>query len=220
MQTERPFTVVRYEDLNSYPELRLPVEFEEIKTFCCLFCKSEPLMVKVRIPKTGFALGEKIPVRVEMINKSSTDVSHTTFTLKRVETFNSVSPREKQRIVKEEVTEARSLGVKGGETVNLEELIEIPQILMISNNRYCNVFQITYELKFTAETVGMSVSPDVHIPITIGSVGLTDGFQPTLVQPSAPQDFRKTFLPNAVNQNLLLLFLAPTFEQATMNSIK
>lgn len=46
---------------------------------------------------------------------------------------------------------------------------------MISNDKLCKVFQITYELKFTAETDGISVSPDVYIPITIGSVGLQSG---------------------------------------------
>lgn len=192
LTAERPFTVVRYEDLNFFPELRLPCEFEEIKTFCCWCCKSDPLLLKVRLPRTGFGLGEKIPISVEMVNKSSTEVTHTTFTLKRVETFNSQSPSEKTRVIKEEVAETRSRGAKGGETVMLEEFLEIPQVLMISNHRYCKVFQVTYELKFTAETEGVSVSPEVHIPITIGTVGLRDeGYQPSLNQPSAPNNLRK-----------------------------
>lgn len=179
LEAEKPFVVVRYEDLNYFPELRLPVEVEEIKTFCCWCCKSDPLILKVRLPKTGFALGEKIPMKVELINKSSTDVTHTTFTLKRVEKFNSISPFEKTKIVKEEVAETRSGGVKGGETTSFEEFIEIPQVLMISNDKYCKVFQVTYELKFTAETDGMTASPDVYIPITIGSLGLqSEGYQP------------------------------------------
>lgn len=175
LKTERAFTVVRHEDLNLFPELRLPCEFEEMKTFCCLFCKSEPLIVKVRLPKTGFALGERIPVTVELNNKSSTDVSHTIFTLKRVDRFNCISPFEKTNINKEEIVETRARGAKGGESVTFEELIEVPHILMISNNRYCKVFQITYELKVTAETDGMSVSPDIYLPITIGTVALRNG---------------------------------------------
>lgn len=173
LQAEKVFTVVRREDLNLFPELRLPCELEEIKTFCCWFCKSEPLLVKVRLPKTGFALGEKIPISVEMINKSNTNVSHTTYSLKRVDTFTSESPSEKQRVVKQEIVDTRSDGVKAGETVNIEEFVEIPQVLVISNHRYCKVFRITYELKITAETEGVSVSPEIHIPITIGIVGLT-----------------------------------------------
>lgn len=190
LHSEKVFTVVRYEDLNHFPELRLPCQYEEIKVFCCLFCKSDPLIVKVRLPKSGFGLGEKIPVNVELMNRSSTDVSHTTFTLKRVDHFNCQSPSEKTKEIKEEVSEARGRGAKGGETVTFEEFIEIPQLLMISNNRYCKVFQITYELKLTAETEGLSVSPDIHIPITIGTVALSDGFQPTAPS-SPPKDLRK-----------------------------
>lgn len=175
LQTELAFNVVRYEDLNNFPELRLPCEFEEIKTFCCLFCKSDPLIIKVRLPRTGFATGEKIPVGVELINKSSTEVSHTIFTLKRVDRFKSESPFEQTKEIKEEVLEVRGKGAKGGETVNFEQHVEIPSMLMISNNRYCKPYTITYELRLTAVTEGlMSVLPEIYIPITIGSVALTE----------------------------------------------
>lgn len=178
LQNERAFNVVRYDDLNHFPELRSPCEFEEIKTFCCLFCKSDPLIIKVRLPRTGFALGEKIPVGVELINKSSKEVSHTIFTLKRVDRFNSDSPFEKTKEIKEEVVEVRGRGAKGGETVKFEQPIEIPHVLMMSNNRYCKVFTITYELRLTAETEGLSTSTDIYMPITIGSVALKeDGSQ-------------------------------------------
>lgn len=186
LQSERAFNVVRYDDLNLFPELRLPCEFEEIKTFCCLFCKSDPLIIKVRLPRTGFALGEKIPVGVELINKSSTEVSHTIFTLKRVDRFHCDSPFEKTKEIKEEVVEVRGKGAKGGETVKYEQPIEIPHVLMLSNNRYCSIFTITYELRLTAETGGMSVSPGIYIPVTIGSVGLLEnGSQ------SSPSDRRE-----------------------------
>lgn len=201
MRTKKPFTVVRHEDLNNFPELRLPVECEVIEmlqsnrsVIDCLCSKSEPLIVQVRLPKTGFGLGETILVRVALINKSSTDVSRTIFTVYRVDTFNSSSPRVGQRIVKECVTEAYSPGVKGGETVYFEKAIEIPKILMTSNNKYCRVFQTTFELRIMAKTIGMfKESPKVYIPITVGSVGLTDEIQVPFLQPSAPQDFRKIF---------------------------
>lgn len=196
LQAEKTFTVIRYEDLNFFPELQTPCEFEEIKTFCCLFCKSEPLILKVRLPKTGFSLGEKIPISVEMVNKSSTDVTHTTFTLKRVDKFNSQSPSVKSNIVKEEMVETRREGAKGGENISFEELLQIPQVLMISNDRYCKVFQVTYELKFTAETDGMSVSPEIHIPITIGTVRSQNENYPASAPPISDMmlnDLRKKF---------------------------
>jgi hypothetical protein len=175
---EKPFTVLRQEDLNIFPELRLPCQFEEIKIFCCLFCKSEPLIMKVRLPRTGFALGEKIPVNIELINKSSTDIAATTLTLKRIDVFNSEIPFEKTKTTKEEIVEKRAIGAKRGDTVQFDETIEVPAVLRISNNRYCKVFQITYELIFGCETSGLSVGPEITIPITLGSIGLqSTGYQ-------------------------------------------
>lgn len=195
LHAELPFTVVRFDDLKLYPELGLPVEMEEIKVFCCCWCKSEPLILKVRLPKTGYALGEKIPVNVEIINKSSTDVLETSYAIKRVDRFNSLSP-EKQRELKEKVVLTTSRGAKAGETVSFEELVEIPLILMTSNSRYCKVFQISYELKFTAETDGMSMSPEIHIPITIGTSAFGNGYQAasSIDYAFTPRDLRKFYI--------------------------
>lgn len=172
LHDERVLTVIRYEDLNFFPELRMPCAFEEIKIFCCWFCKSEPLILRVGLLKTGFALGEKVPILVEMINRSSKDISHTTFTLNRVDTFNCQQPFETKKVVKQEIVKSQSQGVKAGETVSFKEFLEIPPVCVISNNRYCKVFQITYEVKVTAETEGCSSSPKVLMPITVGMVEL------------------------------------------------
>lgn len=208
LTAEKPFTVVRHEDLNVYPELRMPIEFEEITAFCCWCCKSDPLIIKICIPKTGFALGEKIPLKVELVNKSSMDVTHTTFTLKRVEKFNSRSPFEKTKVIKEEVVEKKSKGVKGGDTATFEEFVEIPQILSTSNDKLCKVFQVTYELKFKIEADGMSVSPDANIPITIGSVALqNDGYQNFNPPPFNQQSFGMREL----NENISYIYLVLLF---------
>lgn len=173
LEAEKAFTVCRREDLTAFPDLRLSCEFEEIQTFCCWFCESDPLILKVRLPKTGFALGEKISVHVEMCNKSTKDVEKTIFTLKRVDTYNSQNI-VKTKVCKEEIVENSSVGVKAGETISFDHSIEIPQALMLTNKHCCNVYQISYELKVTAETKGISVSPEIHIPITLGTVGFPD----------------------------------------------
>jgi hypothetical protein len=170
LHDEKPFTVTRIDDLKPFPEHALPVDMEETKVFCCWWCKSDPLIIKVRLPRSGFGIGEKIPINVEIINQSSKDVLETTFALKRVDRFNATSPEKRQEL-KETVVYATSRGVKAGETVSFVEYLDIPIILMTSNSRYCKIFQIMYELKFTAETQGMTMSPEVHIPIEIGTVG-------------------------------------------------
>lgn len=172
LNTKQTFSVVGIEDLNFFPELKIGSETEEVKRFCCWMCKSDPLTLRVCLPKTGFALGEKIPASVDIINKSSTDVLHSTFSLVRVYNLKCTLPREKVKTVRENVTEHNTIGAKSGETVIFEELVPVPKDIPITNNRYSKVFQVSYELKVVAETGGFSVSSELSVPITIGSVAL------------------------------------------------
>ncbi|CRK98606.1 CLUMA_CG012205, isoform A [Clunio marinus] len=195
LHDKKPFTVVRYEDLSIYSELRLPIEYEEVTTFCCFWCESDPLIVKVRLPKSGYGLSEKILANVEINNKSTTKVLHTEFSLKRIARFISKTPSVETKEVKETVAEVQGKGAERGEMVTFEQIVEVPPVLMISNNRYCKVFQITYELKVTFVTDGMKVSPEVHIPITIGTVGITSNE----FQSSAQMTTKPNILPASFN---------------------
>lgn len=71
------FTVVRNDDLNKLPELKLPCEKGEIKTFCCYSCKSGPFTMTVIIPYSGYISGQAIPVTVKYDNQSSVQVKRT-----------------------------------------------------------------------------------------------------------------------------------------------
>lgn len=82
------FTVARKDDLNYQPELKIPSRNEDFKTFCCLCCKSEPLITTVTLPFGGFAPGQDIPVKVQFVNKSDVDVERTKICLRRVTRFN------------------------------------------------------------------------------------------------------------------------------------
>lgn len=178
-ETEKPFTVVRHDDLNILltPNYREPVEVEEIKTFCCLFCESQPLIMTMRVPKTGFGLGDLIPIHVQMVNKSNNDVNSTELKLKKREHFNSTSP-SRTKICSFTVTSKSGIGVRAGQTVSFEEYLEIPRVLSTSNSRYCKVFEIKYAIKFKAHTDGLGLSPNMCINIAIGNVGIIDGRPP------------------------------------------
>lgn len=68
------FTVCRYDDLNYYPDLKVPCQGEDMKTFCCMFCESDPLMFEVSIPYSGYTPGAAIDVAVKINNKTTTTV--------------------------------------------------------------------------------------------------------------------------------------------------
>ncbi|ODM90754.1 Arrestin domain-containing protein 3 [Orchesella cincta] len=70
----KPISIHAILDLTTLPEASLVGEVEESKTFrriCfCLGCQSNPLSVKVRIPKMGYLPGETISFQVEVNNQS------------------------------------------------------------------------------------------------------------------------------------------------------
>lgn len=69
------FTICRHDDLNCSPQLKIPCQGEDMETFCCLFCESEPLLFEASIPHSGYTLGETIDVLIKIINKSNATVS-------------------------------------------------------------------------------------------------------------------------------------------------
>lgn len=175
MHAFRPFTVLREQNVTNFPELLYPVEVEEIKTFHCCCYSARPLKIKIRIPKSCFELGERIPISVEMINKSSTDVRHTTISLQRIE--NMTSQRANINVTKTDkinVAKVRCRGVRRGDSTSFDEFFVIPMQLAILNDQFCNIFQVAYELQVIVKTGGISRSPRFTIPITICSVGTKD----------------------------------------------
>lgn len=82
------FTVVRRDELNSQPELKIPIQLEEVTKFCCWCCKSDPLLMTVTVPFGGFVPGQDIPIKVSYINKSDVNIIATQFRLHRIIHYN------------------------------------------------------------------------------------------------------------------------------------
>lgn len=54
------------------------------KTFCCLFCASPPLTVDVRAPVSGYCPGQKIPITIDIENKSNVQLHLVKIFLRKV----------------------------------------------------------------------------------------------------------------------------------------
>jgi hypothetical protein len=148
------FNVVRIEDLNLYPELRMGQKLEEIKTFCCMCFASEPLLISATIPRSGFALGEIIPIRIEYNNQSDVDVLKTIIKLKRTISFISYQPHSKTKSDDEAVVEVSARGANRCSKTEIDAALTVPAILQPSNGKYCNVIRIEYYLKLEVDTDG------------------------------------------------------------------
>jgi len=141
-------------------------------------------------------------ISLDFNNKSDVEVTRSRFVLKRVTCFNSQTPERKTKLNKESVAEAFSEGVVAGGYARLEATLKIPQILTATNYRYCNIIQVSYELKVQAEVSGCHCNPiTLEIPITLGTKplrldsGVISNF-PSPMVPSAPvlNDHRKFLL--------------------------
>lgn len=174
LHTKLPFTVTRREDLNLFPELRIAQEVEEIKKFCWGICDKNPLIIKLRLPKSGYALGENVHITIEYSNKSSHCVERTEIALWRKEKFVCSDPVKKDRVNKTKITETTADGVSKNSDAKIVHILQIPQVLMITNRRYTQVFQISYELKINVVTDGCTSSPTLKLPITIGHIAIRD----------------------------------------------
>lgn len=171
MNSEKYFVVIRHEDLNNYPELRMPNDVEEVKTFCCLFCESDPVMVKMSTTASGFTLGDKVLVKVEIFNRSNVKFTKSVLSLNRIESFSSFIPVEKTKKEVTPITAVTTKGVEPKKNVSFHEVIHIPQNASVSNDRISNVFQLTYEIKFYMKGSKNSSSIKICVPIFVGTIG-------------------------------------------------
>lgn len=171
LHTKMPFTVVRNEDLSTFPELGLPQHVEEIKKFCWGWCGSRPLIIEIRLPKIGFVLGENVYMAITYHNESNTDVDYTNISLIKKERFVSRDPVTKDRVKKSKIVESLADGVRKNSEAKIDHFLQIPQALMTTNRLYSQIYQISYEIKVFVSTTGCSSSPVLKIPITIANVG-------------------------------------------------
>lgn len=171
LKSEKAFVVARNDDLNLLPNLRFPYEAEKFRTFLnCLCGIPGSLTMKVSVPRTGFALGETIPVGIELLNESSKSVSHLEVSLKKHERF--VGTAGDILDTRTTILKVRSPGVgKRKQNFSTVQIEVPPRDLLTSNDQYCKIYQITYEIKIKAPITRCN-PPFIRIPIVIGHVGI------------------------------------------------
>lgn len=188
-ETKVPFTLMRHDDLNEYPELRIPLRQEEIKTFCCLFCQSGPCAITVTVPYGGYAAGQALPLRIEYVNRSNISIERTYLKLKRNFNFTSSTPETKTRTDTTKIFEVYVEGAPKGQTNVIDCTVTIPHSIVNSNSRFCRVVQVSYFIELESVVSECHSNPKIKIPITIGTVGIGEvdnTFNAFPIYPNAP----------------------------------
>lgn len=183
-----PFVVWQRHDLNLYPLLRNPHTREETKSFCMLFqCNSEQMIFSVTIPCSGFAAGQKIPVKIKYLNRSGVKAVHTYIKLVQEIVLTAHSYRTKQKFSKQILKTYQASGVAKHQDIEFYMRIEIPKNIMNSNANFCRIIQVNYHLNIEAHVEGCHTNSHLTFPITIGSIPLVSipGLTQSSENPSA-----------------------------------
>uniref|UniRef100_A0A182NNJ6 Arrestin_C domain-containing protein n=1 Tax=Anopheles dirus TaxID=7168 RepID=A0A182NNJ6_9DIPT len=164
------FTVVNQLNLNTVaPPLNVPVAQEHIKRFFCGPCRSEPLAINVMLPMTGYVPGQFILVKVDISNGSNKCIVEVKLKLRRQVQYRSKTPYEQVKSVYSTLAKYQCSGVDVKGSAGYERRFLVPPEPPTRND---TIIRIEYYVEVTTKVLGMVYSPQVRIPITIGTVPL------------------------------------------------
>ncbi|KAJ1521956.1 hypothetical protein ONE63_002287 [Megalurothrips usitatus] len=177
------FTVVAPLDLNTLPQVKEPIEFENSKSFCCFWCKSGPLTLTVRLPVSGYVPGQTIPFQIEIENGSNIRIHPINCVLRKEVKWHAQTPIQKTKISKTTLADiAVDDEVNPHDSKSFSKDIVVPAVPP-SNLSNCGIIDLEYILKIEAVAGGCHRNLSARIPIVMGTIPLLTG--PTAYKPGA-----------------------------------
>uniref|UniRef100_A0A2A4K4A1 Arrestin C-terminal-like domain-containing protein n=1 Tax=Heliothis virescens TaxID=7102 RepID=A0A2A4K4A1_HELVI len=170
-ETKMAFTVINAFDLNLNPSYKEPIHIQLEKTFCCFCCASPPLSVDVQAPVSGYVPGQKIPIRVEVDNKSNVQLHLVKMFLRKVVTYRATSPTNQTKKIKDIVLTIQEGPAPAGTTKSWDLVMEVPPIPP-SDLVNCNIIDLDYDFKVECVVSGMHLNMSGKKYIAIGTVPL------------------------------------------------
>lgn len=193
----RCFTVLKIMDLNyDSPLLRVPAHCETQKTYCCWPCNSAPLQLQMTLPQTGFVPGQIVPVDILVTNDSHIRVEVLQISLVMMVTYYathlSTTHSQNERFI---VTKLMGDPVPNHCKKQFNYSLRLPATPPSCFNA-CSIIQVAYTVEMKAKVKGCHMDEVVTVPLTIGSVPLSDHIQmqPREMQGYPPQTLDVTGL--------------------------
>ncbi|KAE8736843.1 hypothetical protein FOCC_FOCC017701 [Frankliniella occidentalis] len=163
------FTLVAPLDLNMIPQAKVPIDMESSKHFCCLWCKSGPLTMIVRVPNGGYVPGQTIPVEIQVDNASTTEVQNIRGTLSQNLKWHATSKTKTTR--RRMVDLVFDSPVKGHDSKIFLQTILVPPVPP-SYLQNCRIIDLEYYLTVTARFGSAHLDLEIRAPIVIGTFPL------------------------------------------------
>ena len=171
------------------PQLQEPARATVTKTVCCLCCASGPITLTAEIPRTGFCIGEVIPLNVHLENGSNRQIQLSATVYQRVvyraEGSYTYGGYQVIRLLSGPMQPRTPSQWSPGDKL----IIPLLEPTLTS----CDIIDVAYHLKVSAQIPG-AIRSLVDIPITIGNVprqdqnqaSVTGSFPPPPVAGPAP----------------------------------
>ena len=170
------------------PNVLEPKILQVQKTLCCLCCKSGPISLTVRMPRTGFCIGvDTIPFEADVENGSNRQIGHLEAKLIKIAICTAQGRTKYEHHTLESV---KSDPIEPGSSFSWKPPpLDIPQTEpTISSSK---VIQLSYTLRVQAVVSG-SFNPIVGFVLFLGNVPVNDaGLTSSSVPPGsiAPTSF-------------------------------
>lgn len=169
------FTVNGLVDLNAWPELFQPANGQDVKYLCCCCCKSGPLTYTVTIDKRAYVPGEIIRSKIEVVNKTDTEVY-----LIKAKLLITTSFYAKGSLKYSGGTICKmcstSRVTSNNTDVYSDITIKVPP-LPPSELIGCGIIKISYCIKLDICIGGLSENVHVLIPVNIGTIPYKQTFK-------------------------------------------
>lgn len=192
------FEVVNVIDLNQNRVLQMPVQIDEIKSFCFCSCRPHEAVVTVTLPQGGYVPNETIPIQCYINNKTTVEFHSATFKLVRVVTATAATPRHSTRDTRDELWEEEHAIEQDTKNTVTEftTLLKVP-VCPVSCH-YAAYIQTEYSIEVELHTSGCHANATMRVPIEIGTIPLgAPGYLSTSVVPLAPISVEGGAVPSA-----------------------
>ncbi|GAB0088637.1 hypothetical protein DMENIID0001_030990 [Sergentomyia squamirostris] len=179
---KREFTVIPMVDLNQDQSLRMPSEAEKIKNYCSWSCSSSPAVINVKMPQSGFAVKEEIPITIGINNLSSVEMTEIQTKLVRKIVFTSRSPSSKDKTDESKIIYQKyDIQDPKCQTIDLTSKLTVPHTLLTERNS--SIIRTSYHVEIAVYVSGCHNTARLYFPVTIGTYPISPNFQTNNVVP-------------------------------------
>lgn len=192
------FTVIQNVDLNFDPLLKIPIQQELLKTFCCFFCETKPVIITANLPFSGLIAGQTIKVTVDITNPTDIVISNVQISLIKYTSYRSTCPKDRVKLEENKRHQIITGDAFCNDTKIYDVNFTVPDTVPSSTNNTSRVLNISYEIHVKATVKGCHQSPILKFPVTIGTLPFADSqFYSRYPLISSAPSYSDSFYPTA-----------------------